>query len=127
MNDMKVRLIDLNINFLLYIIQISYVLMLNNFVSLFNTSVQVGIILNVSFFYSILLNLKNILFLKFLTLSDLTVSHYLGFVKEFILYYYILSYNLNLRYFLKKYLKKEDLNFSLCDIYLNSNWFERES
>jgi NADH-quinone oxidoreductase subunit C len=72
-------------------------------------------------FYSFFLDLKNELFFKFSSLLDLTALNRPDFEKEFELNYLVLSLNLNLRFLLKLFFKKEDLILSISNIYENAN------
>jgi NADH-quinone oxidoreductase subunit C len=77
--------------------------------------------------YSILFFiLKNSSFFKFQTLSDLTAINYPEHIFEFELNCIILSYQLNIRIWIKFFFKKDALMMSLSGLYTNSNWFERE-
>jgi len=84
------------------------------------------LLLNNLFYYNLLIDLKNSMILKFNSLTDLTALHYPDLLNELELNYLILSYKLNFRFLLKFLIKKEDLIISLNEIYLNSNWLERE-
>ena len=88
--------------------------------------IQFVSILNKLSYYNIILNLKNLNIFKFLTLSDFTAAHYPGFKEEFEISYFVISYTSNYKCTLKFYSHKEDLILSLNDVYLNSNWLERE-
>jgi NADH:ubiquinone oxidoreductase subunit C len=68
-----------------------------------------------------ILNLKNFMVFKFVTLSDFTAINYPDFFKSLELNYFFLSYKLVYKYNLKLFLNKEDLILSLINIYANSN------
>jgi len=127
MNDMKVLWTDLNIlKFLNYIKLLFLNFNKKFYLSIFYKTVQLSIILNKLSYYSSFLNFKNINIFKFQTLADFTAINYPGFLEEFELAYFILSYKLNFKCFLKIFENKEDLIVSLNELYANSNWLERE-
>lgn len=76
--------------------------------------------------YNDILNFKDVLILKYQTLSDLTAVNYPDFFKSLELNYFFLSYKLAFKYNLKLNINKEDLILSLMSIYKNANWLERE-
>ena len=121
---MKEHLIDFN--FLNYLFLI-FTIFLNKYT--FNFSIQVEQINIYENYinYNSILNLKNLIISQFITLRDLTVVNYLGLFKDLELHYFFVSYKLNIKSSLKKFINKEDLIISLIEIFVNSNWLERES
>lgn len=76
------------------------------------------------FLYSILN--KNLLF-KINSLIDIAAIHYYDNIEnEFELLFVNISYKLNLRYFFKILMKKENLMISLSSLYKSATWLERE-
>lgn len=120
---MKERWTDLN-----YLNYINIIFKLFSLKYIFNYKLNKNIIkiYAISINYNFILNFKDLLILRFKTLSDLTAVNYPDYAKSIELNYFFLSYKLNLRYNLKHFLNKEDLILSLMDIYLNANWLERE-
>lgn len=123
MNDIMGRLIEINLYINLYLMNL-YINMLN-FQTLIFTNIIIGFFLYY-ITYEIFENLKSLSFFKYEILSDFTITHFLGQPREFSLFYYLISYIINYKNFIKKDMKKEDLNLSICEIYINSNWLERE-
>ena len=121
MNDMKVRLIDLNYYYM-YINRIYNKFIYSIIVKFNSLFLILNNILYINFFNSI----KNSNILKMSTLSDFTVINHIDNIYDFELIYVVLSYKLNFRLILKLFCKKEDLIISLSNIYINANWLERE-
>src|ERR1700749_1535584 len=115
---MKEHLIDFN--FLNYLFLI-FTIFLNKYT--FNFSIQVEQINIYENYinYNSILNLKNLIISQFITLRDLTVVNYLGLFKDLELHYFFVSYKLNIKSSLKKFINKEDLIISLIEIFVNSN------
>lgn len=123
MSEMKGRLIDLN--FLLYLNIIYKIVVMKHCFNLH--MVKNSIILYViNMPYNIILNFKDLMILKYQTLSDLTAVNYPELFKSIELNYFFLSYKLNTKYSVKYYVNKEDLVLSLITVYKNANWLERE-
>lgn len=70
--------------------------------------------------------LKQSMIYQMKTLSDLTIIHDLDNKLEYELIYVTLSYTLNIRIFSILFCNKDDLIFSMNNIYPNANWLERE-
>jgi hypothetical protein len=119
MNDMKVLLIEINMmnNFILNIVNFFY---LKYMILSILKYTCIVLLLNIFFYYSFFIDLKNSMILNFESLTDFTSSHYPDILNEIELNYFILSYKLNLRFILKLFLKKEDLIISLNKIFLNT-------
>jgi len=77
--------------------------------------------------YNSLLNLKDFFILQFSILRDLTVVNYPGLIRDLELHHFFLSYKMNMKCSLKNFINRDDLMISLVDIYVNSNWLEREA
>lgn len=84
------------------------------------------LLLNLFYYYNFFIDLKNSMILNCESLSDFTGLHYPDIVNEIELNYFIISYELNYRFNLKIFIKKEDLVISLNKIFNNSSWLERE-
>lgn len=123
MNEMKERLIDLNfsnyINILFKLFSLKYAFNYKNHTNYIK-------IYTININYNMILNFKDLMVFKYVTLSDLTAVNYPDFFKSLELNYFFLSYKLSSKYNLKHFLNKEDLILSLMDIYANANWLERE-
>lgn len=123
MNDMKERLTDLN-----FCNYINILFRLFGTKNCFNFKIHPNHIkiyaININ--YNLILNFRDLLILKYQTLSDLTAVNYPDYSKSLELNYYFLSYKLASKYNLKHFLNKEDLILSLMEIYSNANWLERE-
>jgi NADH-quinone oxidoreductase subunit C len=124
MNDMKEHLIDLNFFNYIYII---FSIIFNKFVFNINMQNNQINIFKKNMNYNSFLNIKEFNLLRFQTLRDLTVVNYPGLLKELELHYFFISYKLFYKSSLKFFIYKEDLIISLVDIFLNSNWLEREA
>jgi len=124
MNDMKEHLIDLNILNYIYLILI---FIFNKYTLSFNMQIDQINIYKQNMNYNSLLNLKDFIILQFKTLRDLTVVNYPGLIRDLELHYFFLSYKMNIKCSLKNFINRDDLIISLVDIYVNSNWLERES
>ena len=124
MNDMKEHLIDLNILTYIFLILI---FIFNKFTLSYNMQVDQINIYKQNMNYNSLLNLKDFIILQFKTLRDLTVVNYPGLIRDLELHYFFLSYKMNIKCSLKNFINRDDLIISLVDIYVNSNWLERES
>jgi NADH:ubiquinone oxidoreductase subunit C len=123
MNEMKERSTDLNIlnyiNILFKLFSLKYIFNIKshrNYIKIYTLNIN----------YNMVLNFKDLMLFKYVTLSDLTALHYPDFFKSLELNYFFLSYKLSHKYNLKHFLNKEDLILSLMDIYANANWLERE-
>jgi NADH:ubiquinone oxidoreductase subunit C len=118
MNEMKVRLIDLNffnyINELIKIFTIKCCYNIKNYKN--NTKISV-----INFNYNIILNFKDLVVFKYQTLNDLTAVNYPDLFKSLELNYFFWSYKLYSKYSLKYFLNKEALVLSLIEIYPNAN------
>ncbi len=79
------------------------------------------LILNIVYYYNFFIDLKNSMLLNFESLLDFTSVHYPDILNEMELNYFIISYELNYRFFLKNFLKREDLVASLNKIFKNSS------
>lgn len=121
MNDMKEHLIDLNLNFISYLHILVELLNFKFIYSLFFKFFQLVCVLHQISYYINILNFKDFSLFKFLTLSDYSALHYLGFINEFELNYLLLSYRLNFKCFLRLFIKKDDLVLSINEIYSNAN------
>ena len=76
------------------------------------------------YFFSIL---NSNIILKIKTIIDIVATHYPNNLdNEFEFLYVNLNYKLNLRFFLKLLIKKEDLMISLSNLYKSVTWLERE-
>jgi NADH:ubiquinone oxidoreductase subunit C len=84
------------------------------------------LLLNIFYYYSFFIELKNSIVLKVESLVDFTGLHYFDVPNEIELNYFVLSYKLCLRFILKLIIKKEDLIISLNKLFINSTWLERE-
>jgi len=84
------------------------------------------LLLNIFYYYKIFIGLKNAMVLSFESLVDFSALHYPDILNEIELVYFILSYKLSQRFFLKLFIKKEDLILSLNKIFYSIAWFERE-
>jgi NADH-quinone oxidoreductase subunit C len=84
------------------------------------------LLLNLFYYYNFFIDLKNSMILNCESLSDFTGLHYPDIINEIELNYFIISYELNYRFTLKIFVKREDLVISLNKIFKNSNWLERE-
>ena len=84
------------------------------------------LLLNLFYYYNFFIDLKNSMVLNCESLSDFTGLHYPDIINEIELNYFIISYELNYRFTLKIFVKREDLVISLNKIFKNSNWLERE-
>lgn len=80
------------------------------------------------FLYIFLFNILNSsIVLKIKSIIDIVATHYPDNLNsEFELLYVSLNYKLNLRFFLKLFIKKEDLMVSISNIYKSAAWLERE-
>jgi NADH-quinone oxidoreductase subunit C len=78
------------------------------------------------YYYRAFIGLKNSIALNFESLVDFSALHYPDILNEIELAYFILSYKLSQRLFLKIFIKKEDLVISLNKIFYSIAWFERE-
>jgi NADH:ubiquinone oxidoreductase subunit C len=118
MNGMRGHLTDLNffnyINTLFKLFNLKYVFNFKNHINYIKIYT-----LNIN--YNMILNLKYLIFFKYVTLSDLTAVNYPDYFKSLELNYYFLSYKLSSKYNLKHFLNKEDLILSLIYIYANAN------
>jgi NADH:ubiquinone oxidoreductase subunit C len=118
MNEMKERWTDLNfLNYMNIIFKLFGIKNSFNF-KLQSSNIKMYI-LNLN--YNDILNFKDVLILKFQTLSDLTAVNYPDFFKSLELNYFFLSYKLAFKYNLKLNINKEDLILSLMHIYKNAN------
>lgn len=123
MNGMKERWTDLNfLNYMNIIFKLFGIRNSFNF-KLQSSNIKMYV-LNLN--YNDILNFKDVLILKYQTLSDLTAVNYPDFYKSLELNYFFLSYKLAFKYNLKLNINKEDLILSLMSIYKNANWLERE-
>lgn len=84
------------------------------------------LILNIFYYYNFFIDLKNSMLLSFESLSDFTGVHYPDITNEMEINYFITSYELSYRFFLKIFIKREGLVISLNKIFKNANWLERE-
>ena len=110
-----------NLNFLSYIHNLVESLNFKNFLSLFYKHLQLVCNSNQNSYFINLFNFKNFSLFKFITLSDYSALHYPGTLSEFEVNYLLLSYSLNLKCFLRLFIKKDDLVLSINEIYSNSN------
>lgn len=80
------------------------------------------------FFYIFLFNILNSnIILKIKSIIDIVATHYPDNLNsEFEFLYVSINYKLNLRFFFKLFIKKEDLMFSISNIYKSAAWLERE-
>jgi NADH:ubiquinone oxidoreductase subunit C len=113
--------LNLNLNFISYFHILVEALNLKFFHSLFFKFFQLVCILHQISYYINILNFKDFSLLKFLTLSDYSALHYLGFLNDFEVNYLVLSYRLNFKCFLRLFVKKDDLVLSINEIYSNAN------
>ena len=78
------------------------------------------------YFYSFSILSSNIL-IKIKSIIDIVATHFPDNLEnEFEFLYVNINYKLNLRFFLKLLIKKEDLMVSLSNLYKSVGWFERE-
>jgi len=78
------------------------------------------------YFYLLSILNSNIIF-KINTIIDIVATHYPdNFENEFELLYVNLNYKLNLRFFFKLLIKKENLIISINNIFNSAAWLERE-
>jgi len=84
------------------------------------------LLLNLFYYYNFFIDLKNSMILNCESLLDFTGVHYPDVLNEIELNYFIISYDLNYRFTLKIFIKREDLIISLNKIFNNSSWLERE-
>jgi NADH:ubiquinone oxidoreductase subunit C len=75
------------------------------------------LLLNMLYYYRAFIGLKNSIALNFESLVDFSALHYPDILNEIELAYFILSYKLSQRLFLKIFIKKEDLIISLNKIF----------
>jgi len=122
MNEIKELLIDLKLYYFFLLIKI-YNRFINFTIFKFNNIINTLNAFTYSYFFYCL---KSSIIFRMDTLSDLTTINYQGSLYEFELVYITLSYKYNIRFISKLYIKKEDLILSLSNIYINSNWLERE-
>jgi NADH-quinone oxidoreductase subunit C len=121
---MKEHLIDLNfINYMLLL----FTLIFNKYTLNYSIENEQINFYEKTINYNSFINLRSLIMFQFKTLRDLTVINYLGLLKDLELYYIFLSYKLSMKCALKNFINKEDLVISLIDIFINSNWLERES
>jgi NADH-quinone oxidoreductase subunit C len=81
-----------------------------------------------TFFYFFLFNIlsSNIIF-KIKSIIDIVAIHYPDNIdNEFEFLYVNINYKLNLRFFFKLFIKKEDLMISISNLFKSAAWLERE-
>ena len=74
----------------------------------------------------VLFFLKNSKFTQFKTLIDITAIDFLNNYNRFEIVYSLLSVRYNLRIFIKIYLNEFFITNTVSDLFLSSNWSERE-
>ena len=83
--------------------------------------------LNIENYFFLFFLLLSSFYLKIMSVIDLTAIHHIDNIgNEYELLYVNLFYKLNFRFFLKIFLKKEDLIVSNSHSYKSTAWFERE-
>jgi hypothetical protein len=108
-----------------------YILFLNN---AFRSMYEFFLVKKKNLFFSLNIFLYFFLFsilnsntiLKIMSIIDIVALHFPSNENEFEFLYVNLNYSLNLRFFLKLLLKKEDLMISISNLYNSTAWLERE-
>lgn len=83
--------------------------------------------LNQENYFNLFFTFLNNLYLKIISIIDLTAIHYIENIgNEYELLYVNIFYKLNFRFFFKMFLKKEDLIVSSSESFKSTSWLERE-
>lgn len=122
MNDLEGLWIGIN-----YLRILFYTLLRNMFITYLIKKKNFFFLVNTFYYFYLFTILNNNIFLKIDTIIDIAATHYPDNLNnEFELLYVNLLKKLNIRFFFKLYIKKENVVISISKIFKSANWLERE-
>lgn len=122
MNDLEGLWIGIN-----YLRLLFYTLLKNMFITYLIKKKNFFLFINSFYYFYLFIILNKNFFLKIDTIIDIVATHYPDNLNnEFELLYVNLLKKLNIRFFFKLFIKKENVVISISKIFKSANWLERE-
>lgn len=122
MNDLEGLWIEIN-----YLRLLFYTLLKNMFITYLIKKKNFFLFINSFYYFYLFIILNKNIFLKIDTIIDIVATHYPDNLNnEFELLYVNLLKKLNVRFFFKLFIKKENVVISISKLFKSANWLERE-